>query len=209
MGSLDFIPGVREAEVQFRDEQLEGFAGVEPDICGMISVVPLTAQIYIELSGAGNAFFNREENNGIVTPVDVAQFLWRVNPGFSRTNKELRQEFHTIISVLNFDQAVLEILEYIRRAWSAMPQWPGSPGSSPSAGVWPSRIVDMFASEYGWQEEYILNVPFRRLWQYANRILERKSDKYTHKCPEAMRLREQWLKEVNEANRLAALAAQN
>jgi hypothetical protein len=192
MASLDFIPGVKEAEARFHEEQLEAFAGIEPEICGCFSPQPLTPQIYLELSGADNGFFN----SGTVTPVDVAVFLWRVSPGFKRDDKELRKTFNQFISVLSFDQAVTEILEYIRRSLAPMPQWPGSDGPT-SAGVWPSRIVDLFASEYGWSEEYTLNMPFRRLWQYANRILERKNDKYTHKCPEELALRSKWLEETN------------
>lgn len=197
MAGLDFIPGLREAEAKFREEELDSFAGVEPDICGLVEVVPLTPQIFIELSGSGNAFFNRERTSGIVTPVDVAVFLWRVNPGFNRKDKERRQLFNQVVSLLPFDQAVSDIEDYIVRSWSAMPQWPGSSGGSQSAGVWPSRIVDMFAAEYGWREEYILNMPFRRLWQYANRILERKNADYTHKVPEALRLRQKWLEQAN------------
>jgi hypothetical protein len=197
MAGLDFIPGIREAEEKFHEEVLESFAGVEPDICGMVEVVPLTPQIFIELSSAGNAFFNREKTEGIVTAVDVAVFLWRVSPGFERKDKERRQLFNQVISLLPFVDAVKEINEYIIRSWSAMPQWPGAAGPSKSAGVWPSRIVDMFASEYGWREEYILNMPFRRLWQYANRILERRVENYTHKVPEVLRLRQKWLEQAN------------
>lgn len=193
MAGFEFIPGVKEAEERFRDEQLEAFAGVEPDICECVAVVPLTPQIYVELSGSSNGFFG---GSTTVAPVDVAVFLWRVSTGFKREDKELRKTFNQVISVLPFDQCVTEILEYIRRSLAPMPQWPGSDGPS-SAGVWPSRLVDLFASEYGWSEEYTLNRPFRRLWQYANRILERKNDKYTHKCPEALALRRQWLEERN------------
>lgn len=194
MAGLDFIPGLKEAETKFRDEQIEAFAGVEPDICGMIGVLPFTPQMYLELSGAGNRLLAAE----VVTPIDVAQFLWRVSPGFSRTAKpKVKKAFHLCISVLPFDQAVDELLAYVSRAWAPMPNWPGGGAATPSAGVWPSRIVDMFAKEYGWTEEYILNLPFRRLWQYANRVLERKSDKYTQRCPEVLRLRAEWLKSVN------------
>ena len=193
MAGLDFIPGIREAEARYREEQIEAFAGVEPDICRMIAVLPFTPQMFIELSGAGNALLEAKQ----VSPIDVAQFLWRVSPGFDRFDAGKRQTFNLCVAILPFDQAVDEILEYVRRAWEPMPMWPGGSGATPSAGVWPSRIVDLFASEYGWLEEYTLNLPFRRLWQYANRVLERKNEKYTQRCPESLRLRQKWLEEAN------------
>jgi len=193
VAGLDFIPGLREAEAKYRDEQTEAFAGVEPDICEIVAVLPFTPQMFIELSGAENAFLAQK----VIKPVDVAQFLWRVSTGFDRTDKAKRQAFNQYVSLLPFDQAVDETLDYVNRAWATMPLWPGGGAATPSAGIWPSRIVDIFASEYGWTEEYILNLPFRRLWQYANRVLERKNEKYVQRCPEALRLRAEWLKSVN------------
>lgn len=200
MAGLDFIPGLAEAETKFRDEQLEAFVGIEPSICGAFPVVPLTPQIYIELSGSGNAFFEGTR----ITPVDVAVFLWRVNPGFKAGDKKRRKKCNQYVSLLVFEDAVIDILEYIRRSLAPMPQWT-SDGGSTSVAVWPSRLVDLFAAEYGWSEEYTLSRPFRRLWQYANRIMERKDDRYTHKCPEALRLRAKWLQDQNAA----VLAGQN
>lgn len=194
MASLDFIPGIREAEAKFKEELIEAFAGVEPDICGAIEVRPFTPQMFIELSGCGNGFFLQDKR---VTEIDVAVFLWRVSKGFDRKAKKNRKKFNEFVSVLPFEQCVFQILDYIKRAWWAMPQWPGSPDASPSAGVWPSRIVDLLACEYGWTEEYTLNLPFRRLWQYVNRILERNVKDYTHKCPQTLALRDKWLKEQN------------
>lgn len=193
MAGLYFIPGIQEAEQQFTNEQLESFAGVEPDICGAFKVEPFTAQMFIELVGSENAFFVEDK---LIGPEDVANFLWRVSPGFNRKGKN-RSTYNLCIAAFNFYEIRKEILLYIARAWHASPQWPGAGKGSPSAGVWPSRIVDLFASEYGWTEEYVLNMPFRRLWQYANRILERNDPKYTHKCPESLRLRQKWLDEQN------------
>jgi hypothetical protein len=55
----------------------------------------------------------------------------------------------------------------------------------------------MFAKEYGWAEEVTLNLPFRRLWQYANRILEDGDPKFRETYPAAARIRNRWLQEQN------------
>lgn len=194
MASLEeTIPGLREAEGNFREYLMEGFLGVEPDICGAIGVLPLTPQMYIELEACGNALCT----NRPATPVDVAVFLWRVNPGFFRTDQELRLKFNQCVAMLPWERTLLDCYAYMKRAWQGMPQWKTGKGPA-SAGVWPSRIVHMLATEYGWRDDYILNLPFRRLWQYANRILETNDRDYVQKAPGAMELRAKWLKERRE-----------
>ena len=103
-------------------------------------------------------------------------------------------------------ETVREIHEYLRAAWSSEPM-PFSRGGGkrkrvapPSAGTWISSIVDALASQYHWSEAEILNCPFRRLFQYVNRILERAIPEYAQACPEVLRLRDQWLAEVNRKN---------
>lgn len=191
-GLYDLIPGLREAEENYKREQAEAFAGVEPDICGVVSILPFTPQMFLELDGAGNAFFHKKPIN----PEDIAVFLWRTSPIYQRAADDLRRFFVGSLATLDYQQSALEICEYIRRSWSGRP----STGklSTPSLGQWPSRIVHLFASEYGWSEEYILNLPFRRLWQYANRIKEERNNEYRETCPDAMALRSRWLQEQNQ-----------
>lgn len=194
-GPLDFIPGLREAEVRYRQENAEAFAGVEPNICGGVEVLPFTPQMFVELDGAGNAFFG--ERGTPITPADVAVFLWRVSPYFLRGDENLRRFHIGNSAILPYDRAVTEVQEYITRAWAGMPLWPGKAGSGHGLGQWPARLVHIFAKEYGWLEEYTLNLPFRRLWQYANRILEEADPKYREKCGAAMRIQTDWLIEQN------------
>lgn len=194
-GPLDFIPGLREAEDRYRQENAEAFAGVEPSICQMMNVLPFTPQMFIELDGAGNAFF--AQRGTPITAADVAVFLWRVSPVYVKGNDDLRRLYIAHCAVIPYDKAVSDIQEYIRRSWAGMPLWPGKSGSMRRLGQWPAALVHIFAKEYGWSEETILNMPFRRLWQYANRVLEEHDTKYHEKCGEAMKLRTQWLIEQN------------
>lgn len=197
-GLHDLIPGLREAERAHSETQLEAFAGMEPDIAGLVEVLPFTPQMFLELAGCGNGFFGGRDAR--VLPEDICQFLWRVSPKFSRSNHELRKQFiETVGACLTLEESVLGIVDYIGRAWAGMPSWSGSGGLS--AGVWPARLVHMFAKEYGWEEQFILNLPYRRLWQYANRILEDHDPKYRERCRESMRLRDEWLQEQNAKGR--------
>ncbi|MBS0328218.1 MAG: hypothetical protein JSR30_00065 [Proteobacteria bacterium] len=197
-GLSDLIPGLREAEDSYRQANAEAFAGVEPDICGMVRILPLTPQMFIELDGAGNAFFAKAGT--AISPADVAIFLWRVSPFFTREDVALRR-LHTANSgILPYDRAVDEITAYIRRSWAGMPLWKRKAGGEGGMGQWPARLVHMFASEYGWTEEYILNLPFRRLWQYANRVLEEHDPKFREQSAEVMRLRQEWLIRANSGS---------
>ena len=157
--------------------------------------------MFVELDGAESPFFRRD---ALINEADVAVFLWRCSPYFTRTNDAQRRFFIGNLAVLPYQPAVDEITEYLRRAWDGMPMWPGKVKKDIALAQWPSRLVHMFASEYGWSEEYVLNLPFRRLWQYANRILEEKNSNFTEKSGAVMRARDKWLIEQNAAEKGAA-----
>lgn len=191
IGIEALIPGEKEAAATYHREQIEAFAGFEPDICG-VQVRPFTPQMFIDLEIGESAFFNSAK----LTPEDVAVFLWRISVAYERANPSKRSEFNMFVSILPWEETVNACFEYIRRAWKPMPEWPGGRGPQ-SAGIWPSRLVHMFGSEYGWSEEYVLNLPFRRLWQYANRILESNVDRYVEKPPGVRAARAAWLRQQN------------
>lgn len=207
-GLPDLISGLREAEDQYRQENAEAFFGMEPDICGMVQIAPFTPKMFIDLDGSGNAFFAK--NGTAITASDIAVFLWRCHPLYvfgTEEAKTYRSLFNASLFVLPYSQSVDDISAYIRRSWQGMPLWPGKVKKEPGVGQWPARLVHLFAKEYGWSEEYTLNLPFRRLWQYANRILEEQDPKYKEQCARALTLRSEWL--IAENARLQAELAAN
>jgi hypothetical protein len=191
IGISDILPGEKEAAEEFSREQVLAFAGIEPDISG-ISVRPFTPRMFVDLEIGKNALFG----HGPLTPQSVAVFLWRISFAYERGNQEKRTQFLSFVAYLPWEETVEECLAYVSRAWLATPDWPSGTGPK-SAGVWPARLVHMFASEYGWGEDYILDLPFRRLWQYANRVLEAHSPKYVQKAPGVRKARADWLKKEN------------
>lgn len=201
-GISDLISGLREAEDRYRQDATEAFAGVELDICG-VPILPMTPKMFIDLDGAGNAFFSPRGTT--ITAGDCAALLWRCSPCYAQ-DPQLRTFFNGHLSVLPYVDVVDGITAYVERSWSGMPLWPGKTTKERSLGQWPSRLVHLFAKEYGWQEEYILNLPLRRLWQYANRILEEHDPKYREQCAEVMKLRQDWLIKENAKNKAEQLA---
>jgi hypothetical protein len=198
MASLEsLIAGLAEAEARYRDRQLEAFLGVEPLLDGVVSLRPLTPQMHIELSAAGNLCVT---SSSAPRPQDILQFLWRCSEAFDRNDRKKRSQFFKVCSLLNYIKVVEEIDQYLIRSWSGQPLWLSS-GGVKTAGVWPSMIVHVIAGKYGWSEEQILNTPFRRLWQYLQRVFEDTIPDYRHRCPEADALRAKWLREQNGEGR--------
>jgi hypothetical protein len=196
VGSLqDLIPGLREAVEQYRSEAFEAFAGVEPKIFRAIEIQPLTARMFMDLEGGECAFVAKSDRP--VDERDIGVFLWRCSPYYQRGNEDLRRLFQASLVPLPFEDVRDEIFEYLRRSLAGMPLWKGKLRASPGVGQWQSRIVHMFAKEYGWTEDYILDLPLRRLWQYANRIVEDADPAYKEQAPAALKLRAEFLTKIN------------
>lgn len=194
-GLETLIPGLASAEAEYRETQLEAFLGVEPLICDVVALRPFTPRMQIELSAAGNLCV---VGNEAPKYSDVLLFLWRCSEGFERNARAKRTTFFQACSILPYVKAVGEIDAYLRRSWSGQPVW--STGGAKSAGIWPSMIVHVMASNYGWTESEILNTPFRRLWQYMHRTFEDQIPGYRHRCTAAMAIRAEWLKQLNLRN---------
>lgn len=193
-GLSDLISGLREAEDAYRQASSEAFAFVEPAICGMVEIAPMTPKMFIDLEGAENAFFGRKGTS--ITVGDVGAFLWRCSPHYAYGTDEakaMRSFFNLNLYVVPYDQAVDDINAYIERTWAGEPLWKTSSRAERSLGNWASRLVHMMAKEYSWKEDYILNLPFRRLWQYANRIMESNDPDYKELCAASMRIRAEYL----------------
>lgn len=188
----ELIPGLREAEARYRDENAEAFAGVEPKICNRVEVAPLTARMFLDLQGGDNALVSSTDRSP--APADVQVMLWRCSPFYKRGDDDLRRLYQAALLGLPFDQAVEDLLEYVRRSLAGQPLWKGSIRATPGVGNWSARLVHIFAKEYGWTADYVLDLPLRLLWQFANRILEDADSTYKEQAPEGLRIRAEWLR---------------
>jgi hypothetical protein len=187
----DLIPGLREAEEAFREDQLEAFTGIEPPIRG-IEVRPFTPRMFLELDGVGNDFMRDVDAPRVE---HLAMFIWRISQEFDRLNTWRRRRFLWRFRSIDYGPAVVDVREYLRRNYAPMPVVASS--NTDTVAAWPSVVVHVFASEYHWPEDTILDLPFRRLWQYLNRIFEKRDPKYKQKSAIAMKLRDDWLQKMN------------
>lgn len=193
-GLLDQIPGLREAGEDYRKALLDAFIGVEPSICGLVLLKPLTPRMWIDLHFADNPYVT---GKGDATVEALLQLLWRCSIVYAPEKVEIRSQFWAGCAGLVFSDAHFEVRSYLERAWRFIPA--GEKSKSESYYVWCASLVDLIASEYGWNEETILETPFVRLFQYIHRILSRKDPEYRQIAPEVVHLRIEHLERLRRA----------
>lgn len=165
MSSLDFSGNPEYAEAASREQVNRDLAFLPeaPAICG-IRVRHMTPRHHILLSGCRNRFVV----GGHPQPEDVAMFLWFVSPEYT-TVPGFREVFvNTKVRPLDFYEAARAIYAYMERVWQ---DWPAGDGATRKQYTAPvASTIDLLASEYGWSDEMILEMPLARIFQYIRRI---------------------------------------
>jgi hypothetical protein len=173
MSLLDYteIPGYTEAVNTEQSNRDVAFLATTPPICGVL-IVHLSLRHWIQLIGCRNRFIRGERPE----PSDVAMFLWFLSPSYS-CDPAARARFVTEqVRPLNFMDVTREIYAYLNRVFQDIPQGDGdTTAKSYTAPV--ASMIDLLASEYGWQDEHILSLPLARLFQYLRRIEKRRDPK--------------------------------
>ena len=135
-------------------------------LCGL-SVRPLSLRSFILLKQCRNRFIVGGESPG---PADVAVFLWMVAHEYTPDPKA-RARFMKSIRYLTrsprWTQCALEIFAFLGAAFQ------DSPGREVSA----RSLIDLLASNYGWRDEDILEMPIARAFLYRMTILQRLGEK--------------------------------
>jgi hypothetical protein len=167
---FQIIPGYREAVERETLDREAAFLPVTESIAG-VEVLPLTPLHYSMLECAGSPFVR----GGLPNPGDVLAFLWCVSPRYC-SGYWRRWLFARSLRRLSFVRAVQGIGEYLTAAFADAPGVKQT-GFKPSYYSGTAALVDLLASQYGWTEETILRIPFKRLFQYARAIRARHDDK--------------------------------
>ena len=142
-----------EREQALRDVS---FLDLPADICG-IEIRQMTARDYLILDGLGSPFVC----GGPSTDFDVVQFLWQL-----QSRRPLSQVCFAWRCGRLDGPVIGKIRDYVDVTFQDAPG--GSDG--PRYVGWLASVVDTVASEYGWPEDVIINMPLRRLFQYCKRI---------------------------------------
>lgn len=207
MGVLGEIEGYAAAVRKETFERTAAYiGGCNETLCG-VTVRPLTPRLALELEAAGSPFFNGR----IPEPWEVMALLWHISPmrlqvapwwwlaGAKRWRTRQQRAIAAVICERDFVETVTAIHGYIDEANLDGPGGGGS-GGGPAFASWASGIVDYFANRYGWSEADVLDVPWKRLWQYWRRVKYRETNgevEFINVLSD--RIRADYLKSYNEA----------
>lgn len=173
MSLLDYntIPGYAAAANEEAVNRELAFLPVPVPICG-IPIRHYNARHHMLLCGCGNRFVV----GGKMRPEDVAMFLWFLSPEYSTDAKARAAFVKKRVNPLEYGEAVAAICRYVDSVFQdALSGTTGGGGKQFFASI--AGIVDLLASEYGWADEAILEMPLARIFQYTRRITQRHNPK--------------------------------
>lgn len=162
------IPGLEAVVEREAAVRNQSFLDDLPEVICGIEVKPLTLRMVLLLECIGSPFIG----GGIVQPHDIGAFLIVVagNPKGFRRWRLLRR-----VGKMNANHAVVEIESYVSESFMDRPGSSGSSGASYYSNA--AAFVDLFASEYGWSTERVLNAPLKQLFQCLKATAKRHNPK--------------------------------
>jgi hypothetical protein len=139
------------------------------DYIGNIPVVQFSPVKYILLESAHNPFVC----GGTIEPSDIVQFIWALSPDYGQLNK--REAVIKLCSDLPYNETIEKIRKYLDESF--IDSMEGNPIGIETITYysWIAGLIDIFAAEYGWTSDHVLNMPFKQLYQYVKVIKERKA----------------------------------
>lgn len=162
-------------EAGYKESVIREFAflNITHEICG-VELQALTPLHFILLDFVDSPFVNPRDN---LQPGDIFQFLYVVSTDYKRNDKSHYEAFVAKHADIDISQAVSEICDYINDAFLDAPAEVsgGKNTNNRPYTAWIVPYIDLIASEYGWDDETIIRLPFTRLFQYAKSIDMRKS----------------------------------
>lgn len=162
---MSAIPGFAEAVAQEAELRDVCFFDLPEMICGF-EVKPLTARIFSVLCYLKNPFVC----GGIPNEVDTAQFMWAVSPQYDPSDTAGRDALTMRVDKCDPETLVAAIRKYVDDALMDMPG--GAPATGAPVASFVASLVHVIASEYGWSEWEILDLPLRKAFQYLRLIIK-------------------------------------
>ena len=138
-----------------------------PEMICTVQVKPFTPRMYCLLGLKQSPIIK----GGQVKDTDLLLFMGIVTDTLNDEAK--RKELVERLVKIEPQQLLDEITTYYENSFIDAPT---SNGKQPfCSSHWLFSIVDLIASAYGWSEETIINLPFKRIWNYV-RAMQQRSD---------------------------------
>ena len=150
-----YQPRFAEAKLLDSREQTLVFL-VQPVKVGRFWVVPLTLRRLLFLEAYGNPFVGGAEPPSRAA---IIELIWVLSPNFS-PSRWRRKVFFMRNRFINADKYGEAVVTVVQAAIELMAQSGRDADPSP---LWVAQLVDIYASEYGWGLEEILDTPFLKL----------------------------------------------
>ena len=187
----EYQPRIEQARRRDAEGSTLPFVELHEERIGDFPAVILNIQKYLLLQQAG-VF----EGKGDKTVNDVLIFLWIVHPEF--VAEPLRSKaFFKEHAKIDLQAYATQITDYLGSMFQMMPGKESGKSGGGSNKDWVASLVDLIASEYGWPEKEILNIPLPRLFQYVSRITQRLSGSPVSFSKEADRLQAEFMEKAN------------
>jgi hypothetical protein len=150
------------------------FLPMDLDICG-IKVKQFTPKHYIFLDFLGSPFVG---GKGEIDAGRIAEFLWIVSAEYEDEAPEKKEEFIKRLANVDAETALSEISNYVKDAFSDLTASSGDKAEAETQTpyyAWICSYIDMLGAEYGYRDDYVLNMPLARIFQLARVIEVRKA----------------------------------
>jgi hypothetical protein len=170
MAAGTIIPGLQDAVAAERFQRNADFLDLPEKICG-VPVRPLTVRDVVKLDTIDSPFIAGGRPPNVD---DITNFLWLLSPGYEPSRLAKRWFFLRRLRRLDYREIVPAICDFVHRTFEDSPGGGAGGKSYYSIGA---ALVGIIASEYGWSEAAILDLPVRRALQYRNEITQRKYPK--------------------------------
>ena len=159
------IPDLKEAVAHQNLVRDAAFILGRESVAG-IAVRPLTVRHVAALQAVGNPFVAC----GVPEAADVAAFLWLVSPGYDPRARLRRWFFIRRLRRMPYLKLVEGIESWLAESFQ---DTQGGGKAGPTYFSFAAALVGLIASEYGWSESAILELPVKRALQYRNEIQRR------------------------------------
>lgn len=193
----DIIPGYREAvenESRLRDAAFLNL----PELIADIRVKALTPKHLLLLTLRKSPLVV----GGDISVDDLLLFVWVVSEDFDPKDEEKRKAIVSKCLETSPENLMKECADYLNLAF-----YDSNTGVSPSSkdsthksnAIYVSNVsllVDLFASEYGWTPDIVLNLSYKQIWQLVRSIHMRHDNKVIM-FNQSDNVKSQWLAQLN------------
>ena len=157
-----------EAKEKDREEQTLLFLDITLEVCGF-EIAPLTIRRYLILEQLKSPFLLGGDI--IPTKQDLINFLWVMNPNF-RMGMKYGRSFarRNFFKLFRWHKVAYEVAVLLAEAMEKSQLPTGGDESQELDKNWVATLVDAAASQYGWAENDILDLPLTRVFAYVQAV---------------------------------------